>query len=165
MGKILTHEHLEKYREKLERGIAEYMSNPASERNANAVRAMFEGWAMLDELEGKLCGCATLDRATAEEWARAMQNEDGTTGAHWTMEQTASLAESLGVKAEEVSPWCWWAAVNMIYSDYYGVASHFGVATPEFFAALAKAFLEDRDGPGAAEKLSAYYCAIVKGRG
>lgn len=162
MGKILTHEHLEKYRDKLERGIAEYMSNPASERNANAVRAMLEGWMMLDELEGKLCGCTALDRATAESWAHAMKNEDGTTGAHWTPEQTAPLAESLGV-SEKVSPWCWWVTMNMMYSDYYGAASHFGVATPEFFAALAKAFLFDEDGPGPAEKLSAYYCGIVKG--
>lgn len=165
MGKILTHEHLENYREKLERGIAEYMSNSASERNANAVRAMLEGWTMLDALERKLCGCAELDRATAEEWVSAMRNEDGTTGVHWTMEQTSSLAESLGVKSGDVSPWGWWAAVNMMFSDYYGVALNFGVATPEFFAALAKAFLEDRDGPGAAEKLSAYYCAVVKGEG
>lgn len=161
MGKILTKEHLSKYREKLEDGIAEYMSMPASERNANAVRAMLEGWLMIDDVEPKLCGCAELDKTTAESWAHAMKNEDGTTGAHWTTEQTASLAESLGV-SEKVSPWCWWVTVNMMFSDYYGVASHFGVATPEFFAALAKAFLFDEDGPGAKEKLTAYYCGIVK---
>jgi hypothetical protein len=52
----------------------------------------------------------------------------------------------------------------MMYSDYYGVASHFGVATPEFFAELARAFLLDEDGPGPKPKMSAYYCGIVKGK-
>ena len=89
----------------------------------------------------------------------------GSTGAHWSMEQTSSLAESLGVSRDGVSPWCWWIAVNMMYSDYYGVASHFGVATPEFFAELARAFLLDEDGPGPKPKMSAYYCGIVKGKG
>lgn len=42
------------------------------------------------------------------------------------------------VSRETISPWCWWIAVNMMYSDYYGVASHFGVATPEFFAEFAR---------------------------
>lgn len=165
MGKILTREHIAKYREKLEDGIAEYMSMPASERNANAVRAMLEGWLMMDEVEPKLCGCADLTREAVEKWANAMRNSDGSAGAHWTLEQTTSLAESLGVELDEkLSPWCWWVTVNMIYSDYYDVASRFGVATPEFFAALARAFLLDEDGPGPVEKLSAYYCGIVKGR-
>ena len=93
-----------------------------------------------------------------------MRNTDGSTGAHWSMEQTTSLAESLGVSRDEVSPWCWWIAVNMMYSDYFGVASHFGVATPEFFAELARAFLLDEDGPGPKPKMSAYYCGIVKGK-
>ena len=68
------------------------------------------------------------------------------------------------VSRETISPWCWWIAVNMMYSDYYGVASQFGVATPEFFAELAKAFLLDEDGPGPKPKMSAYYCGIVKGK-
>lgn len=163
MGKFLTKEHLAKYREKLEDGIAEYMAMPASERNANAVRAMLEGWLMIDAVEPKLCGCSGLTREAAEKWAAAMRNSDDSTGAHWAMEQTTALAENLGVElGEQLSPWCWWITVNMMYSDYYGVESQFGVATPEFFAALARAFLMDEDGPGAKEKLSAYYCGIVK---
>lgn len=38
------------------------------------------------------------------------------------------------------------------------------VATPEFFAELARAFLLDEDGPGPKPKMSAYYCGIVKGK-
>lgn len=163
MGKILTKEHLAKYREKLEDGIADYMSMPASERNANAVRAMLEGWLMIDDVEPKLCGCSDLTREATEQWVAAMRNSDGSHGEHWPIDQTTALAENLGVElGEKISPWCWWAAVNMMYSDYYAVASQFGVATPEVFAALARAFLQDEDGPGAKEKLAAYYCGIVK---
>ena len=117
---------------------------------------------MLKAAEAGTCGEFT--REQAEQWAQHMRNTDGSTGAHWSMEQTTSLAESLGVSRDEVSPWCWWIAVNMMYSDYYGVASHFGVATPEFFAELARAFLLDEDGPGPKPKMSAYYCGIVKGK-
>ena len=122
--------------------------------------AMWECLTMLKAAEAGTCGEFT--KVDAEQWAQHMRNTDGSTGAHWSMEQTTSLAESLGVSRDEVSPWCWWIAVNMMYSDYYGVASHFGVATPEFFAELARAFLLDEDGPGPKPKMSAYYCGIVK---
>ena len=86
----------------------------------------------------------------------------GTTGPHWPMEQTTALAESMGLSWDQISPWCWWIAVNMMYSDYGGVAIHYGVSTAEFFAELARAFLFDKDGPGPKEKLAAYYHGIVK---
>ena len=57
------------------------------------------------------------------------------------MEQTTALAESMGLSWDQISPWCWWIAVNMMYSDYGGVAIHYGVSTAEFFAELAQAFL------------------------
>lgn len=164
MGKILTREHLAKYREKLEEGIADYMSMSASERNANAVRAMLEGWLLLDSAEPKLCGYAELDRETVEAWMRGMVNSDGSTGPRWSMEQTASLAEELGISRETISPWCWWAAVNMMWSDYAEVASKFSVSSPDFFAELARAFLLDPDGPGPKAKLAGYYCGVVQGR-
>ena len=51
---------------------------------------------------------------------------------------------------------------NMMYSDYYNTAMKFGVCTPEFFGALAKEFLFDKDGPDPKEKLAAYYRGIVE---
>ena len=103
-----------------------------------------------------------LDHETLERWMRGLKNEDGTTGAHWTVEQTSTLAAPHGVDlGGEITPELWNAAVNMMYSDYCGVGSKLKVNTPEFYAGLAKAFLMDKDGGGAVEKLSAYYHNIV----
>lgn len=52
--------------------------------------------------------------------------------------------------------------MNMMYSDYYFVAVEFGLNRPEFYAALAKAFLLDKDGPGPERKLMEYYEHIAK---
>ena len=91
-----------------------------------------------------------------------LQNADGTAGPHWTMEQTTAVAESMGIQPNEIPRWAWGVAMNMMYSDYYGVAVDFGVNRPEFYAALAEAFLMDKDGPGPEAKLCAYYRGIVE---
>ena len=98
----------------------------------------------------------------AEAWAAHMVNEDGTTGPHWPMEQTTALAESMGLSWDKISPWCWWVTMNMMYSDYSGVAEKYGVSIAEFYADMARAFLMDKDGPGAKKKLAAYYHGIVE---
>ena len=97
----------------------------------------------------------------AKAWTARMKNADGTTGPHWTMEQTTAVAESMGIQASVVPRWAWGVTMNMMYSDYYAVAMEFGVNRPEFYAALAKAFLMDKDGPEPEEKLCAYYKYIV----
>ena len=96
------------------------------------------------------------------QWAERMQNADGSTGPHWTMEQTTAVAESMGIQAPVVPRWAWGVAMNMMYSDYYPVAVEFGLNRPEFYAALAKAFLLDKDGPGPERKLMEYYEHIAK---
>ena len=105
---------------------------------------------------------ATFDRETAMQWAANMRNADGTAGPHWTMEQTTAVAESMGIQAPAVPRWAWGVTMNMMYSDYYPVAVEFGLNRPEFYAALAKAFLLDKDGPGPEQKLMAYYEHIAK---
>lgn len=96
------------------------------------------------------------------QWAERMQNADGSTGPHWTMEQTTAVAESMGIQAPVVPHWAWGVTMNMMYSDYYPVAVEFGLNRPEFYAALAKAFLLDKDGPGPERKLMKYYEHVVK---
>lgn len=95
---------------------------------------------------------------TARKWVERMENEDGTTGAHWTKEQTEAVRKASG---REYPACIWWAAMNMCYSDYYGVAVKHGVNKPEFYADLADAFLDDKDADGAEEKISAYYHCIA----
>lgn len=102
-----------------------------------------------------------FSREDAMRWAEHMQNADGSTGPHWTMEQTTAVAESMGIQAPVVPRWAWGVTMNMMYSDYYGVAVDFGVNRPEFYAAMAEAFLIDKDGPGPEEKLCAYYRCIA----
>lgn len=105
-----------------------------------------------DEAEG-----FTEDDAKA--WTAKMENEDGTTGAHWTMGQTDAVANITGVSVKSC---VWWAAMNMMYSDYYGVAAKYGLDRPEFYADLAKAFLMDKDVGGPEEKMAGYCHGVVK---
>lgn len=159
----LTKEIIAAYKDKLERGIAEYMGMPAGERSAAGVRGMLECWSVVDAAEQCLCGGnGDFTRADAEAWCANMVNEDGTTGPHWTMEQTTAVAESVGVVFDQLAPWCWWAAMCMMYSDYCGVASRYGVGTAEFYADMAKAFLFDRDAGGPRAKMAAYYHGIAE---
>ena len=159
----LTKEIIAAYKDKLERGIAEYMGMPAGERSAAGVRGMLECWSVVDAAEQCLCGgSGDFTRADAEAWCAKMVNEDGTTGPHWTMEQTTAVAESVGVVFDQLAPWCWWAAMCMMYSDYCGVASRYGVGTAEFYADMAKAFLFDRDAGGPRAKMAAYYHGIAE---
>ena len=51
--------------------------------------------------------------------------------------------------------------MNVMYSDYYGVAAKYGLDRPEFYADLAKAFLMDKDAGGAEAKMAGYYHGIV----
>ena len=95
----------------------------------------------------------------AKHWAAKMENADGTTGEHWTMEQTSQVATVAGA---HYAPWVWYAALNMAYSDYFAVATKYGLDRPEFYADLAKAFLDDKDAGGAEKKIAEYYHEIVK---
>lgn len=95
-------------------------------------------------------------------WVSRMENADGSVGAHWTEAQTNSIAQAIDVAFGEVSAAEFWAAMNMMYSDYAPAGLKYGVDRPEFYADLAKEFLFDKDGPGPSAKLAAYYNAVVK---
>lgn len=82
----------------------------------------------------------TLD--DAKRWTSKMQNADGTTGSHWTLEQTQDVAKQRNITCD---PNDFWAVMNMMYSDYCQVAKRQSVDTPGFYADMAKAFLEDAD--------------------
>lgn len=77
-----------------------------------------------------------------------MENEDGTKGPHWTVEETTSVANQMGInlKSEKHNKWDWFVAMNMIYSDFYkAVVAMTGSANTKYFAELAKAWLCDKD--------------------
>ena len=135
---------------------------------ADAVAGLLCRLHKLDGMDGdhfrESAKMMNFTREDAEAWAEKMQNADGTTGPHWTMEQTTAVAESMGIQAPVVPRWAWGVTMNMMYSDYYDVARKFGVNVPELYAELARAFLMDKDGPGPEEKLCAYYRCIARNK-
>lgn len=49
-----------------------------------------------------------------------MENEDGTRGPHWSIEETTTLANQYGVSlGNRFNRYDWFVALNMVYSDYY----------------------------------------------
>ena len=154
-------EHIKNYKERLEKGICEYMQNPISERSADAVKTMLKCWEHVDNLQ-KSMECQELTKEQAIKWNAGMLNADGSMGGHWTMEETTSVAEQKGIKFEHIPYYAWNVAMNMMYSDYCYVADKYGVGTVDFYADMAKAFLFDKDGGQPMEKISAYYYAIAE---
>lgn len=102
--------------------------------------------------------CGEFTRETAENWMNRLQNEDGSIGEHWTMQQINKVMEQYHIT--DCDPVEFYAAMNMLYSDYCKVFEKFGVSDTELYADMAKAFLCDKD--AMPHKLMNYYCCIVK---
>lgn len=100
-------------------------------------------------------------RAIAEKWVMGMENDDGTTGPHYTFEQAQ---KTMAEREIDGSPSAFFVVLNMMYSDYCNVAKKFGVNNIDFYAKMAEAFLNDKDavGGGGSEKLAHYYEYVVK---
>lgn len=151
------------YKSKLHEALKKEMAEPVSCKSVSNCTMLMEAICATDKLsEGPSAYAQRFDRETAKQWAARMQNADGTTGPHWSMDQTTAVAEGMGIQPSEIPRWVWGVTLNMMYSDYYPVAVEFGLNRPEFYAALAKAFLVDKDGPGPEQKLRAYYEHIAK---
>lgn len=77
-----------------------------------------------------------------------MENEDGSKGPHWSVEETTSVANQMGInlKSGKCNKWDWYVAMNMIYSDFYkAVLNITGNSNAKYFAELTKAWLHDKD--------------------
>lgn len=145
---------MREYIEKLRERLHELMERPVTLGNVEEVRLYAKTIRALEKLE---CG-ETFTKEDALYWVEHMENSDGTTGAQWTMDETSAMAKSMGVYL----PACiWFAAVNMMRSDYCMVARKHGVDKPEFYADMAQAFLFDKDAGEPEEKISAYYHCVA----
>lgn len=88
-----------------------------------------------------------LNEELAKEWVADMENKDGTTGGHWTIEQTSQYAGTH-------NKFDWFAVMNMIWSDYFN--AKFDTNT---YVELANDWLKDKDvGDG---KTLRYYMFVV----
>lgn len=103
-----------------------------------------------------------LDRVTAERWVQGMKNEDPARpkGARWSMEEVKPYAQKFGVEADGEEMVEFWAMMNAMYSDYSGVAKRFNITSPEFYAQMAKAWMDDKD--AVPNKTALYYKCCVK---
>ena len=106
------------------------------------------------ELYKKIYGCYFNEWMLAKA-TKDMINEDGTIGAHWTLEQTNNVAKQYGVTFNHYNEYDWNYVMNMIYSDYYKVIPN----DIQSYIKFAKAFLDDKD---AKDKAFKYYYNVVK---
>ena len=98
-----------------------------------------------------------------ENWKTHMKNQDGTMGEHFKKDQVMQAARQIGVNPEEYGEHIFPLVMNMMYSDYCAVAKKFGLDRPDFYAELAKAFLNDKDFEGEPEeKVYLYYKCIAE---
>ena len=148
-------EDIDKYISDLEAGLIKYMQNPVNERSSAAVDNMMKCWQNAMKMKSMIKKDFEFTPEKAEKWLLGMQNEDGSTGPHWTLEQTNQY------KPDDISEYKWECCMNMMYSDYYSVAIAYNVNIPEFYADLARAFLFDKDAKSPKDKVSAYYNCIV----
>ncbi len=97
-----------------------------------------------------------MDRETAKEWTSRMENADGTKGPHWTMEKTEEARTQRGIQCDPLE---FYVAMNMMYSDYVKAAEKVDCSSMDFYACMAKAFLDDQDAQP--DKLARYYRYIA----
>lgn len=148
------------YKAKLCEALEACMAEPVSSRSVGSCTMLMDALCKADKITME-SEASTFTEDDARRWTEHMENDDGSMGAHWTLEQTTAVANSIGV---HIDPWIWFAALNMEYSDNFEVAQKYGLDRPEYYADLAKAFLFDKDGGGPEAKIAGYYHGIVEPR-
>lgn len=153
-------EKIKAYKAKLCGALEACMAEPVCSRSVGSCTMLMDALCKADKITME-SEASTFTEDDARRWTEHMENDDGSMGAHWTLEQTTAVAHSIGV---HVDPWIWFAALNMEYSDNFDVAQKYGLDRPEYYADLAKAFLFDEDGGGPEAKIAGYYHGIVEPR-
>lgn len=153
-------EKIKAYKAKLCEALEACMAEPVCSRSVGSCTMLMDALCKADKITMEP-EASTFTEDDARRWTEHMENDDGSMGAHWTLEQTTAVANSIGV---HVDPWIWFAALNMEYSDNFDVAQKYGLDRPEYYADLAKAFLFDKDGGGPEAKIAGYYHGIVEPR-
>ena len=153
-------EKIKAYKAKLCEALEACMAEPVCSRSVGSCTMLMDALCKADKITMEP-EASTFTEDDARRWTEHMENDDGSMGAHWTLEQTTAVANSIGV---HVDPWIWFAALNMEYSDNFEVAQKYGLDRPEYYADLAKAFLFDEDGGGPEAKIAGYYHGIVEPR-
>lgn len=99
-----------------------------------------------------------MTKEMACEWTSEMENEDGTRGPHWDIEQVKQVMGQYNING---NPWEFYAILNAIYSDYCKVFKKHGVGNDiNFYIDMAKSWIKDSD--AVKDKATAYYENVVK---
>ena len=117
----------------------------------------YKDYEMYEELELELYKKAYgyhFNSWMLEKALKHMVNEDGTSGAHWDLEQTTSVAKNNGITFSHFNEYDWCYVMNMIYSDYYGSIPN----DTSVYIKMARKFLEDKDAEEG--KAFRYYIAM-----
>ena len=94
----------------------------------------------------------------AMKWTKHMRNEDGSTGAHWSLDQVRKVMKERGIRRDEAA---FFAIMNALYSDYCVVFKDHGLGDNlDFYIDMACAWLDDED--AVEDKAGAYYECVVK---
>ena len=97
-----------------------------------------------------------FDRKLADRWVEAMQEESGKE--LWNREEVEKISRKYGM--DDLDKNEFYAVFNAVYTDFCEVAKKWGLDKAEFFADLARAFIEDDDAVG--DKVAAYYACVVR---
>lgn len=111
------------YKAKLCEALEACMAEPVSSRSVGSCTMLMDALCKADKITME-SEASTFTEDDARRWTEHMENDDGSMGAHWTLEQTTAVANSIGV---HVDPWIWFAALNMEYSDNFDVAQKYGL--------------------------------------
>lgn len=81
-----------------------------------------------------------FSKELAEKAVSGLENTDGTTGGHWTLEQTESVRKQYDLKHNAYD---WYYTMNMMWADYGKVIG----SDTSTYAKMADAYLSDPDAP------------------
>ena len=105
--------------------------------------------------QGKVMG--KLDKKLADEWVNSMLTADGYKGKRWSQEQAKQIMTQHSINCDPLE---FYVVMNMMYSDYGKIAEELGMDNADFYAKMAKAFLDDEDAREG--KLMLYYECVTK---
>ena len=91
------------------------------------------------------------------EWVSEMESESGKTMPAYRIEETESQRKAM---CPDCDKWEFFVAMNAMYADYQPAAVKCGADKPDFYAMMAKLFLNDKD--ASKHKLQKYMMVIPK---
>lgn len=124
------------------------------EKGRKAIKAGGTFWMGEEEDEDE-----PITKEEAEKWVKHMKGEDSK-GEKWSMEDLKAVAQKNGIPIDGEKFLEFYVMMNAMYTDYGEVAKKYNINNPDFFAALTKAWMNDKD--ATENKTKKYFEKIVK---